>query len=145
MRRWTHFYGAFEVSKPHTWPNGVQIMRMAMTLFWPLDGWKCHNARSFDVFVDFCVCVCVCERSLYHLMHTAESFEISVNEVTFSWKIAKPNNKSHHKHSAVRCVRMSVWHCCFPQLFILIGSLFGAILCYNPGTYAYFKLFCTVV
>lgn len=111
MRCWAHYYGAFVVSKPHTWPNGVQIMRMAMTLFWPLDGWKCHNAFVWCMFL-----VCVCERGLgiFFSRHTSELFEISVNvnEITVRWKIDITDVSSHETlfvTAVLSCVRACVW------------------------------------
>lgn len=93
MRCWTHYYGAFVVSKPHTWPNGVQIMRMAMTLFWPLDGWECHNAFVWCMLYSVCCIhmrVRVRTEPVSSYTHTSDLFEISVNvnEITFSWKMA---------------------------------------------------------
>lgn len=133
---WTHYYGAFVVSKPHTWPNGVQIMRMAMTLFWPLDGWKCHNAFVWCMYV-------------YRLMQTSDLFEISVNVngITFSWKMA---------NQCIIITRNTIWQLCPPPFYHVWRSrvLFSTVsftrigpglvrrnIVFQLGTYAYLSSF----
>lgn len=112
---WTHYYGAFVVSKPHTWPNGVQIMRMAMTLFWPLDGWKCHNAFVWCIY--YTAYICACANGAWVLLCAYIRF---IWKLVWMWMklhlVEKwPTNVSSHTKHYLAFVSGSVEECWFPQ------------------------------
>lgn len=115
-----------------------------MTLFWPLDGWKCHNAFVWCIYYTAYICACANGAWVFLCAY-----------IRFIWKLVWmwmklhlvekwPTNVSSHTKHYLAFVSVCVEECWFPQfLSHILDPLMvrGSNIIFQLGSHAHLSSF----